>query len=205
MEKSCPVCNASVNVPSMDDLKRLGGDRHPEFDDWQKLAYAAEHAEEPFHGVCHGCGYSDVKVIVPIELAALVERHLDNDSPLDITPLCIGTKLSGGTETWKTIVFPLMFCDSCYSSFRWSFWKGTALHAGLIAVISIFAFFAFSIALPLGRLGIVFVIFLLIRLKRHWKKDYRYAAWFSKMPIVQNVLAKESEHRLRRLAAQRRD
>jgi hypothetical protein len=39
-DRESPKCQADVSVPPLDVLKRLGGDLHPELNDWEKLVVA---------------------------------------------------------------------------------------------------------------------------------------------------------------------
>ena len=126
-DKRCPICNTLIPVPSLDELKRLSGDLHPELNDWEKLLHAVEHREAPFHGICHECGVANATMEVPVEISVMEERHVDDDSPVSITPFGVKLQVAGSTESWKSAAFPLLFCDQCYDRFASSFQARTVL------------------------------------------------------------------------------
>jgi hypothetical protein len=189
-------------VPSLDVLKRLAGDRHPDLNDWQKLVVAVEDFEEPFDGRCLGCGSAECRFLVPLEIAILDERHLDDDSPIGVSPHGLELRVSGGSETWKAVHVPLRFCPDCYSRFLATYWKGTLLQGALIFLAASLAFAAFLLAVPCGVIGIGFTLWVLYRAMSRWKKDLRFQTWVDRMAPVKKVLDRESEYRLRKLRTQ---
>jgi hypothetical protein len=200
--QECPRCHAELIVPPLDVLKRLAGDRHPDLNDWQKLVVAIQDGEEPFDGKCLGCGSAECRFLVPLEIAVLDERHVNDDSPIGITPLGIVGKVSGGSETWKRVLAPLTFCPDCYSQFRAAYWKGTVLQGALIFIAASLAFVAFYVALPCGVIGAGVTLWVLYRAMSRWKQDFRFQTWVDRLAPVKKVLQKESEYRLRKLRTQ---
>ena len=201
-QQECSRCHAEVAVPSLDVLKRLDGDLHPNLDNWQKLMVAIKDSEQPFDGTCIGCGSAECRFLIPLEIAILDERHLNDDSPIGVTPLGIELRISGGSETWKAVRAPLRFCPDCYPRFRATYWKGTLLQGALIFLASSLAFLAFFLAPPCGVIGMVVTLWVLYRAMSRWKKDLRFQAWIDRLAPVKRVLEKESEYRLRKLRTQ---
>jgi hypothetical protein len=201
-EQECPKCHADVSVPSLDVLKRMDGDLHPDLSDWQKLVVAIGNSEPPFHGPCLGCGDSTCQFIVPVRLAVLEERHLDEDSPVGITPIGVEVQVSGGTEIWKAVQIPLRFCPGCYRSFNASYWRGAVLRSALIFGVITVSLAAFLLALPCGFIGVGVTLFVLYRAFSHWKNDIRFHAWLDRLPPVKRIIDRESEYRLRKLQTQ---
>jgi len=197
--QECPNCHREIDVPSLDVLKRLAGDLHPELNDGQKLAVAIQNAEEPFHGPCIGCRVPECRWLVPVRLSVLNERYLTNDSPVGISPLGVEVQVSGGSEVWQSVTIPLQLCPDCYRRFSRSYWTGSVIRWIGIAVVSLFAFAAFWIALPCGMIGVGVMLFVLYRAVSRWKKDVRFGAWTDRIPAVKKITDREPEYRLQKL------
>ncbi len=197
VSKTCQKCGASVRVPPLDVLKRLSGDKHPHLNSLQKLVRACELREEPFHGVCHGCNNSEANMEVPIELSIMTVRHIDDESPITVTPFSVGVTIPGSMEQWYTYVFPLQLCHRCHDSFVSSFRRRTVVRWALGGLFALAALIGFLIAIPFGIFGIAFLLFVLARASQRRKpRDMRFDKWLVKIPLVQDVLSQESEYRL---------
>jgi hypothetical protein len=197
--QECPNCRREVDVPSLDVLKRLAGDLHPELNDWQKLVVAIRNQEQPFDGSCVGCGVTECSRLVPVRLSVLSERYVSDDSPLGISPLGLEVQVSGGSEVWLSITIPFRFCPECYSAFFRSYWRGTVVRWLLVAFIVVFSFAAFWIALPCGMIGVGVTLVVLYRALSRWKKDLRFGAWLNRLPPVKRITDREPEYRLQKL------
>ena len=145
---TCDRCRSEVKVPNSIQLKLMNGDKYPHLGLLEKIKATAEAGERPFQGECHACLHSRADMRIPVLIADLKERVIDEpEHPVMpvITPWMIGVRLKKGKiveESWARVTVPVLLCNHCWDdyqrSFRWrKLWKSLTLAGSLGCMIGI--------------------------------------------------------------------
>ena len=120
--KTCAACQAAFSVPSSIKLQQLAGEKDPHASLSDKVRQAVKSSASPFDGVCHGCHQKPATVYLPVGLVILDERAVSGDDG-DLWVLgrrlqFVWRAMNRRHEQWKTLAFPMYFCDGCNAAFR---------------------------------------------------------------------------------------
>jgi len=196
---TCNECQRTVDVPSMSDLKELSGDTHPFMSAIEKVRATLLACEPPFDGHCQQCQSNVATIEIPVALSIMVERHVQDDGGIRITPMGgIVAHVGASEEWWEELNFPILVCESClnksssqFSLLSVSKYLFTLITLALVGLMFISNADWLELYIVLGLIsGAIAVL--------GWKKqglrnNIRYERFLKKISWVSEVLQSEEE------------
>ena len=204
-QKTCPTCKSIVAIPNTNVLKEMTGDKYPLLRPIEKILRTLSEHEDPFSGQCHGCQAVKASYQIPITLNSLVERRVDDDSPIRLTMLGEIKLVAGKTEEiWQTTTFPLLLCEQCHEEFKSPKRRAKVFKIGktlaLVLLLVLFLYFAyFNMEVVAALSGLFWVVGLaawIAGLRDTQKVDSYALKWIDKIRWATEAISAEEEYTL---------
>lgn len=199
-DQACPHCAKTNRVPPASQLKQSISGTSKLLNGFDSTLQALHKQGFPFDGQCHCCRESKATHTVPIHFKFLVERHLHDESGIELTPMWLKLKESEATEKWTILNFPLNFCEHCYDQFQ-DDWRAAKKKRRIPQIVkwcllSPLALLALLFAALIPVLNVPIVVFLFYALHRYLyrkKGDPFLLSWLANIEPISTMLAEEDE------------